>query len=255
MRQRGADIITIDYRPDEGSVAAPGGGEGAAAGGGEVAGYQPTVTTWGVYPRPKNISEAFGGGRNLAPGQELESKEVAEARAKEYAEMLSKWVCQGGGGGGGVCGGWGAGGLGWRWGWGAGASQGRGAGCRGRGMGRACCVLRVAAAIAAASVLQDGGLLGLLSQACSASTALRLRPCRDTAPNCFASPPRAASAALPGGIGVIAAVLGPPLCHHLLTPPPPLDPPPQVQALHRLAGRPGGPGGGAEAVCPGRAAL
>ena len=31
--------------------------------------YQPKVSTWGAFPRPNNISEAYGGGRNLVPGQ------------------------------------------------------------------------------------------------------------------------------------------------------------------------------------------
>lgn len=27
------------------------------------------VSTWGMFPRPRDISEAYGGGRNLKPGQ------------------------------------------------------------------------------------------------------------------------------------------------------------------------------------------
>lgn len=38
------------------------------------------VTTWGVFPRPKNISEAYGGGRNIRPGQALESDEQKAKR-------------------------------------------------------------------------------------------------------------------------------------------------------------------------------
>jgi hypothetical protein len=30
--------------------------------------YQPKVSTWGVFPRPDNISEAYGGGRTIKPG-------------------------------------------------------------------------------------------------------------------------------------------------------------------------------------------
>eukprot|EP00976_Prorocentrum_cordatum_P073342 1181048-Prorocentrum_minimum.AAC.1 len=33
--------------------------------------YRPTVSTWGVFPRPDNISKAYGGGRTLKPGGEL----------------------------------------------------------------------------------------------------------------------------------------------------------------------------------------
>ena len=45
--------IDKDYAPTTGSPASD---------------YQPKVATWGVFPRPKNISNAFGGGRNLPPG-------------------------------------------------------------------------------------------------------------------------------------------------------------------------------------------
>jgi hypothetical protein len=104
MRQRGADIITIDpnYRPDltgystesESAGSAGTSTEGAEStdsseqeGGSK---YKPKVTTWGVFPRPKDISKTFGGGRNLQPGQALETKEQAAARNKEYEAMLSK---------------------------------------------------------------------------------------------------------------------------------------------------------------------
>lgn len=33
------------------------------------------VSTWGVFPRPADISAAYGGGRNLKPGQTLETPE------------------------------------------------------------------------------------------------------------------------------------------------------------------------------------
>lgn len=105
MRQRGADIITIDpnYRPDltgysteaesagDSAGTSTEGAEGTGSSEQEAgSGYKPKVTTWGVFPRPKDISKTFGGGRNLQPGQELESKEQAAARNKEYEAMLSK---------------------------------------------------------------------------------------------------------------------------------------------------------------------
>ena len=31
--------------------------------------YKPKVATWGVFPRPENISKAFGGGRTIRPGE------------------------------------------------------------------------------------------------------------------------------------------------------------------------------------------
>jgi hypothetical protein len=42
--------------------------------------YKPKVTTWGVFPRPQNISQAYGGGRNIRPGQELETPEQKAQR-------------------------------------------------------------------------------------------------------------------------------------------------------------------------------
>ena len=53
--------------------------------------YRPKVATWGVFPRPKNISNSFGGGRNLAPGKPLESREDAEAKRKRTADALAAY--------------------------------------------------------------------------------------------------------------------------------------------------------------------
>jgi hypothetical protein len=55
MKARGAEIITI--------------GGATATGDEKAGGYRPKVSTWGVFPRPQNISQAFGGGRNIKPGQ------------------------------------------------------------------------------------------------------------------------------------------------------------------------------------------
>ena len=49
--------------------------------------YKPKVSTWGVFPRPNNISEAYGGGRTIRPGQQLEPAGDKEARR---ARVLSK---------------------------------------------------------------------------------------------------------------------------------------------------------------------
>lgn len=53
--------------------------------------YKPRVTTWGVFPRPSNISQAYGGGRNIRPGQALET---AEQRAKREVRlrMHGRWL-------------------------------------------------------------------------------------------------------------------------------------------------------------------
>lgn len=70
------------YNPVDSAAANPSsssstGGVGVAEEGGA---YRPKVTTWGVFPRPADISKAYGGGRNIKPGQELESKEQKAER-------------------------------------------------------------------------------------------------------------------------------------------------------------------------------
>lgn len=75
-RKHNVEIITVDqqYVPSQ---------EGEA--------YQPTVATWGVFPRPNDISKAYGGGRTLRPGQALETDESRVARKKRVAEALAKF--------------------------------------------------------------------------------------------------------------------------------------------------------------------
>lgn len=53
--------------------------------------HKPRVATWGIYPRPANISEAYGGGRNLKPGQALESEETKQEREKRVSSALSNY--------------------------------------------------------------------------------------------------------------------------------------------------------------------
>jgi hypothetical protein len=45
------------------------------------------VATWGMFPRPPDISKAYGGGRTLKPGQELESEDDRAARARRVTEV------------------------------------------------------------------------------------------------------------------------------------------------------------------------
>ncbi|KAG2493228.1 hypothetical protein HYH03_008644 [Edaphochlamys debaryana] len=74
--------------------------EAAAAGlsgaDGETEVYKPKVTTWGVFPRPKDISEAYGGGRNIKPGQELETPTQKAEREKKYAAALAAFKARAG---------------------------------------------------------------------------------------------------------------------------------------------------------------
>jgi len=66
------------------------GGSGSAEGkGGNT--HKPAVATWGVFPRPSNISKTYGGGRNIRPGQELETEEEADARQKRVAQALASY--------------------------------------------------------------------------------------------------------------------------------------------------------------------
>ncbi|CAL5221509.1 g3713 [Coccomyxa viridis] len=75
-RALGAEVITIDRDYAEKTGAS---------------GYKPKVATWGVFPRPANISKEFGGGRTLKPGEALETEEAKAARRKRVAEKLSSY--------------------------------------------------------------------------------------------------------------------------------------------------------------------
>ena len=48
--------------------------------------YKPAVNTWGVFDRPKNISKAFGGGRNLTP----EDSKMSAAEQRKYDADLKR---------------------------------------------------------------------------------------------------------------------------------------------------------------------
>lgn len=58
--------------------------------GGERA-HKPAVATWGVFPRPQNISKTYGGGRNIRPGQALETEAEEEARKQRVAAALAEY--------------------------------------------------------------------------------------------------------------------------------------------------------------------
>lgn len=52
-------------------------------------GYKPKVTTWGVFERPSDISATYGGGRNIKPGQPLETAEQSKARLDRVRDAVS----------------------------------------------------------------------------------------------------------------------------------------------------------------------
>lgn len=53
--------------------------------------YEPRVTSWGMYPRPQNISKAYGGGRNIRQGGETQSAEEKAAKDKRTKELIAAY--------------------------------------------------------------------------------------------------------------------------------------------------------------------
>ncbi|WOL00539.1 hypothetical protein Cni_G09252 [Canna indica] len=53
--------------------------------------YKPKVSTWGVFARPDNISKTFGGGRNIKPGEVLETAEDKAAKEKRSRELIAAY--------------------------------------------------------------------------------------------------------------------------------------------------------------------
>lgn len=53
--------------------------------------YKPKVSTWGVFPRPGNISKTFGGGRVIRPGDQLETAEDKAAKEKQTKELIAAY--------------------------------------------------------------------------------------------------------------------------------------------------------------------
>lgn len=53
--------------------------------------YKPKVTTWGVFPRPNNISKTFGGGRNIRPGEALETPEDRAAKEARTRQLIAAY--------------------------------------------------------------------------------------------------------------------------------------------------------------------
>ncbi|WJX45313.1 hypothetical protein P8452_32201 [Trifolium repens] len=53
--------------------------------------YKPKVSTWGVFPRPGNISKTFGGGRVIRPGDILETDEEKAAKEERTKTQLAAY--------------------------------------------------------------------------------------------------------------------------------------------------------------------
>ena len=56
--------------------------------------YNPKVATWGVFERPANISEAYGGGRTIKAGTPLEDAAATQARKERMAAALARYENQ-----------------------------------------------------------------------------------------------------------------------------------------------------------------
>ncbi|XP_024988962.1 uncharacterized protein LOC112523548 isoform X1 [Cynara cardunculus var. scolymus] len=53
--------------------------------------YKPKVSTWGVFPRPNNISKTFGGGKTIRPGDVLETAESKAAKEARTRQMIAAY--------------------------------------------------------------------------------------------------------------------------------------------------------------------
>lgn len=53
--------------------------------------YKPKVSTWGVFPRPDNISRTYGGGRKIRPGGVNLKNENAKQRDAKVAQKLAAY--------------------------------------------------------------------------------------------------------------------------------------------------------------------
>ncbi|KAM4072720.1 hypothetical protein ACB094_11G160400 [Castanea mollissima] len=53
--------------------------------------YKPKVSSWGVFPRPNNISKTFGGGRVIRPGEVLETAEEKTAKETRTRQLLAAY--------------------------------------------------------------------------------------------------------------------------------------------------------------------
>lgn len=58
--------------------------------------YKPKVSSWGVFPRPGNISKTFGGGKVIRPGQALETAEERAAKEARTRELLAAYKSKSG---------------------------------------------------------------------------------------------------------------------------------------------------------------
>ncbi|KAL0425687.1 UNVERIFIED_CONTAM: hypothetical protein Sradi_1103500 [Sesamum radiatum] len=53
--------------------------------------YKPKVSTWGVFPRPSDISQTYGGGRTIRPGEVLETADERAAKEARTRQLLAAY--------------------------------------------------------------------------------------------------------------------------------------------------------------------
>ncbi|XP_004301499.1 PREDICTED: uncharacterized protein LOC101310425 isoform X1 [Fragaria vesca subsp. vesca] len=53
--------------------------------------YKPRVSSWGVFPRPNDISKTFGGGRVIRPGEVLETEEEKAAKEARTRQLVAAY--------------------------------------------------------------------------------------------------------------------------------------------------------------------
>lgn len=53
--------------------------------------YKPKVSTWGIFPRPNDISKTYGGGRTIQPGEVLETAEDRAAKEARTRKLLADY--------------------------------------------------------------------------------------------------------------------------------------------------------------------
>ncbi|XP_011088277.1 uncharacterized protein LOC105169554 [Sesamum indicum] len=53
--------------------------------------YKPKVSTWGVFPRPSDISRTYGGGRTIRPGEALETADERAAKEARTRQLLAAY--------------------------------------------------------------------------------------------------------------------------------------------------------------------
>ncbi|KAA8497801.1 hypothetical protein FVE85_5386 [Porphyridium purpureum] len=89
------DVLLQEMRAAEAFMSGASSGTAKASAPDDKPFHQPKVSTWGVFPRPKNISSAYGGGKNLPTGgvdlsneEELKKQEETRKKLAAYRKAM-----------------------------------------------------------------------------------------------------------------------------------------------------------------------